>query len=228
MFKLFLAFCFLFRFTYDSASVCILYFCPVLIEYDIDNISLKLSLKITRVLKLFKTVTFPSQIRARRVITAQFDISNAQGCCVLNTCAGYLTIHLSRLSSQSLIAPMPCRLSSARFISHRLNFFRGMPLPIQDFTHHSQRLTGAVVPRRISRKHLIRQIGIILNVSGGLHPIYFAGFVARRQFRSPCGRIQCRGQVDAIDIFPFEYCIILTCVDKYKRHHVYKVLVNSV
>ena len=89
-----------------------------------------------------------------------------------------------------------------KVIPHVLEHLRRMPFPAQNLAHHPQRVAGPVGPRRVPRKLLVRQIGIVLEGAGRLHAVDSAWLVACRQFRAPYGRILCRGQVDIVGFLP--------------------------
>ena len=92
-------------------------------------------------------------------------------------------------------------LKLVKVIPHVFERLGRVFLPVQNLVHYAQWVLSPIRSSWVSRKLLIRQIGIILNGTCRLNTINSTGFVARCQFRSPRGRIQCRGQVD-IDGLP--------------------------
>lgn len=73
-----------------------------------------------------------------------------------------------------------------------------MALPTHDLINHPDRLPGTVRPGRVPREPHVRQVGVVLDRAGGLHPVDPAGTIAQRELRSPGRRIQRRGQVDEV------------------------------
>jgi len=85
-----------------------------------------------------------------------------------------------------------------KVIPHFLKILWGVSLPVQDFAHDSQWLSGAVGPGWIPRELFICQIGVILDDAGGLHTIDPARQITHCKFSSPYRRIECCGQIDIV------------------------------
>ncbi len=81
-------------------------------------------------------------------------------------------------------------------VLHGLDFFRGVPYPIQVFAYDPQRLAGAIGPGGITGKLLVRQIGVIREGAGRFYLVDSAWTFALGQLRSPGSCVQRLAEVD--------------------------------
>src|SRR5262249_31076025 len=87
-------------------------------------------------------------------------------------------------------------------VFHFLQALGGVAHPAGDFAHDPERLTGAVGLRRVSRKFLVPEIGIVHDRAGRLHNVDPFPSVSVGQLGAPDGRVQRAGEIDPRCLFP--------------------------